>query len=159
MFREAAKNGRCLIPADAFFEWGDGEKAPKAEHRFSAPDGRPFWLGGLWGRSEPEEGPIISFTMVTKPCGADTASVGHDRQPVNLAGEQLAAWMDPANPVASFLGLSPAGTFTVNVARAGALRRCPAALRRLPRRQVITVYSRGPKQRVAGRVRALEMTP
>jgi putative SOS response-associated peptidase YedK len=115
MFREAAKNGRCLIPADAFFEWGDGEKAPKAEHRFSAPDGRPFWLAGLWGRSEPEDGPLISFTMVTKACGPDTGSVGHDRQPINLVGDQVGAWMDPANPVGSFLETSPAGTFKVEI--------------------------------------------
>ena len=105
MFREAAKRGRCLIPVDAFFEFAK-EKGPDGRavaHRFTPAHGGGLWLAGLAGWAEPEEGRTLSFTMVTKGPGAETASIGHHRQPVNLAPDELAAWLDPANPVASFL--------------------------------------------------------
>jgi putative SOS response-associated peptidase YedK len=122
VFKLAAKSGRCLIPGEAFFEYAK-ERAPdgkKPEYRFTPVDDRPFFFAGLRGRAEPEEGPMLTYTMVTKPPGPDVQSIGHHRQPVILADDQLAAWLDPANPVASFLEPSPAGTFRVELARAPA---------------------------------------
>jgi putative SOS response-associated peptidase YedK len=122
MFREAAGRGRCLIPADAFFEFAR-EKGPDGravEHRFCDPDGRVLWLAGLSGWADPEEGRILSYTMVTKGPGAETASIGHHRQPVNLRRDQLAEWLDPATPVKAFLTPSPEGTFRVGLAKATA---------------------------------------
>lgn len=55
--------------------------------------------------------------MVTKPKGAETASIGHERQPVNLEGDQLAAWLDHAVPISTFLEPSPAGSFKVELAK------------------------------------------
>ena len=46
-FRGAWRHRRCLLPADAFFEWGG---APKRPHRFARRDGAPFWIGGIWER-------------------------------------------------------------------------------------------------------------
>ena len=119
VFKHAAKSGRCLIPGEAFFEYAKdrGADGKKPEYRFTPVDGRPFFFAGLKGRAEPEEGPMLTYTMVTKPPGADVQSIGHHRQPVILADHELAAWLDPANPIASFLKPSPAGTFQVELAR------------------------------------------
>jgi len=87
------------------------------EYRFSAPDGRPFWLAGLCSWAEPAEGRTFTFTMVTKEPGGDTASIKHHRQPVNLRPDQLALWLDPSVPLAEFKGVSALGTFKVEPAK------------------------------------------
>lgn len=119
IFKHAAKAGRCLIPGEAFFEYAKdrGADGKKPEYRFAYPDGRPFFFAGLKSRAEPEEGPMLTYTMVTKPPGPDVQSIGHHRQPVILADAQLAAWLDPETPIGEFLAPSPAGTFTVELAR------------------------------------------
>lgn len=120
VFKHAAKNGRCLIPGEAFFEYAKerGADGKKPEYRFSYPDGRPFFFAGLRSRAEPpDKGPMLTYTMVTKPPGPDVESIGHHRQPVILEPEQLAAWLDPSNPIADFLEASPAGTFKVEAAK------------------------------------------
>ena len=117
-FRDAARTGRCLIPADAFFEYGDdGHRHPdggRIEYRFTPAAGGALWLAGLCAWAEPAEGRTLTFTMVTKDRGPDTGSIGHHRQPMTLGADQLAAWMDPANPVAAFVEASPAGTFNID---------------------------------------------
>jgi putative SOS response-associated peptidase YedK len=76
-----------------------------------------LFFAGPKGHAEPEEGPMLTDTMVTKPLGPDVQSIGHHRQPVILADHELAAWLDPANPIMSFLEPSPAGAFQVRPAR------------------------------------------
>lgn len=119
VFKHAAKTGRCLIPADAFYEYGKdrGPDGKKPEYRFTLPDGRPFFFAGLVGQAEPEEGPMSGYTMVTRPPGPDVMSIGHHRQPVILQGDEVAAWLDPANSIRDFLEPSPAGTFVVELAK------------------------------------------
>ncbi|MDB5447633.1 MAG: hypothetical protein JWQ97_2950 [Phenylobacterium sp.] len=112
-FMFVAKSGRCLIPGDAFFEWDDGPKGSKSEFRFTLPGARPFFFAGLCGRAAPEDiGEMLTYTMITKAAGGDTASIGHPRQPVILKPDELDAWLDPANSIESFArSTDPAGTF------------------------------------------------
>jgi putative SOS response-associated peptidase YedK len=114
-----AKSGRCLIPGEAFFEWDDGPVKGKTEYRFARPDGRPFFFAGLCGMAAASDaGEILTYTMVTKAAGGDTASIGHPRQPIVLRPDELDAWMDPANPVAAFAQTpDPAGTFTLQAVK------------------------------------------
>ncbi len=122
VFKSAATAawGRCLIPGEAFFEYhqAKGPDGKKPEYRFSYPDGRPFFFAGLRSHVDTsDKGPITTYTMVTKPGGGDTLSIGHPRQPAILEPDQLAAWMDPANSVTGFLEPSPAGTFKIELAK------------------------------------------
>lgn len=117
-FGPSAKKGRCLIPGDAFYEWDDAPSKKdggpgKTEYRFAYPDGRPFFFAGIFNRVDPpDEGPMLTYTMVTKAAGGDTASIGHPRQPVILGGAELDAWMDGENPIAGFTSvIDPIGTF------------------------------------------------
>jgi putative SOS response-associated peptidase YedK len=115
VFKHAARNGRCLIPGSSFFEYGKvrGADGKLPQFQFTPVDGKPFFFGGLRGRAEPEEGPMLTYTMVTKPPGPDVQSIQHHRQPVILAPDQLADWLDPSRPITDFLEPSPAGTFRV----------------------------------------------
>lgn len=115
---------RCLIPGDAFFEWDDAlskkDGGPgKTEYRFTYPDGRPFFFAGLFNRVEPpDQGPMLTYTMVTKGAGGDTGSIGHPRQPVILRPDEADAWLDGANPIAGFAErLDEAGTFALTAVR------------------------------------------
>lgn len=96
-FREAFRGGRCLVPADGFFEWK------------KTPHGRlPVWvhaegeglltLAGLSDRWESPEGEVLeSFTILTTDA-SDLLRPVHDRMPVVLRPEARAAWLDPATP-------------------------------------------------------------
>ncbi len=123
VFKTAAKSGRCLIPGEAFYEYAKdrGPDGKKPEFRFMPVDGRPFFFAGLRSWVDlPDKGPIVTYTLVTKPPGPDVQSIGHHRQPAILAPVQLAAWLDPANPITAFLEPSPAGTFVVERAKPAA---------------------------------------
>lgn len=110
-FRSAFKHRRCLIPASAFFEWRaiPGQKK-KQKLRFSAPDGKPLALAGLWETwQHPETGePIETYTIITSAANAFMAPV-HDRMPVLLAAGDWAAWLDPEvnNPLLLQAMLTP----------------------------------------------------
>jgi len=48
-FRDALKSRRCLIPADAFYEWMRTAKG-KQPYCFEVHDGQLFAFAGLWDR-------------------------------------------------------------------------------------------------------------
>ena len=118
-FGPSAKRGRCLIPGEAFYEWDDGPKGGKTEYRFAYPDGRAFFFAGLCNRVEPPDaGPMLTYAMITKAAGGDTASIGHPRQPVILAPDEVPAWLDPGNAIKDFTTrLDAAGTFSVKASK------------------------------------------
>jgi len=101
-FRAAwAKGRRCVVPADAFYEWqatADG-KQPFAIART---DGAPLALAGLWENwRDPASGEWVrTFTILTCPANARLAPL-HDRMPVILAPADIPKWLsgpDPAGP-------------------------------------------------------------
>jgi len=100
MFRDAYARRRCLVPADAFYEWQvlDGAKAPWAIARA---DGQPMVFAGLWEGWRGPDGTVIrSFTIVTTGAN-DTLRPLHERMPVVLEPGDWPAWLgetdsDPA---------------------------------------------------------------
>jgi len=104
-FREAMRARRCLVPADAFYEWkknggrGSREKQPFC---IRLRDGGPFALAGLWERwcppapeGEPEDAPAIeSFTVLTTSPNALVEPL-HDRMPVIVEPKDFERWLDP----------------------------------------------------------------
>ena len=78
--------GRCLIPADGFYEF-TGAKAPKSKWLFTAAGDRElFCIAGLVRDDR--------FTMLTGDPGPDIAPY-HDRQIIILPRDQWAAWLAP----------------------------------------------------------------
>ena len=100
MFRSAFKSRRCIIPASGFYEW-TGRPGAKMPHYFSAPDGRPLALAGLWERwSEPESCEAIdSATIIVGPAN-NWMSRFHDRMPVILDWRDARAWATGDDPLA-----------------------------------------------------------
>jgi putative SOS response-associated peptidase YedK len=97
-FRVPFRRGRCLVPADGFFEWRNegGRKVPFWIHM---EDRGPFTLAGLWDRWEGPEGEALeTFTILTTESNELLRPI-HDRMPVIVAPEARARWLDPGTSV------------------------------------------------------------
>lgn len=93
-FRSAWRKRRCLVPANAFFEWS-GEKGHRLKWRISLRDEPLFALAGLWEWWQDRAGGegVVSYTIVT--CGANAAIAPlHDRMPVILRAADYGRWLD-----------------------------------------------------------------
>ena len=118
-FREAFKRRRCLVPANAYFEW-EGEKGRKTVVEFSVKDQPLFAMAGLWEvNAHVQRQPVESFTVITTEPNATAAAV-HHRMPVVLAPQDWLAWLDRDTPsdVAQSL-LRPCPDDWLQVARTG----------------------------------------
>lgn len=95
VFKAAFARKRCLIPANAWFEW-TGEKGSKTKHRFARRDGGLIWFGGLWDHAvTPDEGSIQSFTIITQDADGWLTDY-HDRAPLILEEDDWADWLRPS---------------------------------------------------------------
>ncbi len=106
--------GRCLVPADGFYEWveQDGQKQP---YRVTLDDGEPFAMAGLWTQWKPpttqtglgdftgetatqSANLVESFTIVTTEPNDVVADL-HHRMAVILHEDDEQHWLEetPAN--------------------------------------------------------------
>ena len=93
-FRDPLKYRRCLIPADAFYEW-KRNGASKQPFCFEVNEGALFAFAGLWdGWKNPEGQWVKTCTILTTTPNAVTSAV-HDRMPVILHKDDYNAWLDP----------------------------------------------------------------
>ncbi len=122
-FRAAVARRRCIIPADAFYEWQrregrDGKKVAKLPHAIRRLDGQPMAFAGLWEfwrDDDPDEPPLRTCAIVTTAANELMAPI-HDRMPVVLAAENWSAWLDPstdATAVESLMLPAPSEWFDV----------------------------------------------
>ena len=98
-FREAFRARRCLLPADAFYEWQaiPGQKR-KQPWRVEPVDGGLLALGALWESWRGRAGEAIeSCTILTVPANASLGQI-HDRMPVIVAPGAFNAWLSPETP-------------------------------------------------------------
>ncbi|HXY43471.1 MAG TPA: SOS response-associated peptidase [Acidimicrobiales bacterium] len=112
-FRTALVKRRCLVPADAFYEWEKialgGRVVRRQPWCFAAADGGLLAFAGLWeawkapANRDPEAalaGPgwhdhwLLSCTIITTTANALVEPL-HDRMPVILPPEDWAVWLDP----------------------------------------------------------------
>ena len=102
LFRGALRHGRCLIPADGYYEWvaapGGRRKRPIHIRR---KDCDLFAFAGL-STSDADE--IENCAIVTTRANELIRRV-HERMPVILGGDAERAWLDPATPVPEALAL------------------------------------------------------
>ncbi|MBX7246399.1 MAG: SOS response-associated peptidase [Candidatus Sumerlaeaceae bacterium] len=92
-FRSALKRRRCLVPADAFYEWQKtGNK--KRPFAIEMKDKRPFTFGGIhehWIGPNGEE--MESVALLTTDAN-DVLRPIHDRMPVIISKADHAQWLD-----------------------------------------------------------------
>jgi putative SOS response-associated peptidase YedK len=106
MFRGALASRRCLVPADAFYEWramADG----KQPYAIARADGAPLAFAGLWeGWRSPEGETLRTFTIVTTAANTEMSKL-HNRMPVILEPAAWPVWLGEAKGTPSDL-LQPA---------------------------------------------------
>jgi putative SOS response-associated peptidase YedK len=113
-FRAPFKRGRCIIPADAFYEWQARPGAAKLPFCIRAADGSLLAFAGLRDTWEGPDGALATCAIITTRANGLMAPI-HDRMPVILARADQAAWLDPDAAPQRLLAL---------------LRPCPDALLR-----------------------------
>jgi putative SOS response-associated peptidase YedK len=97
-YREALKKRRCLVPADAFYEWQSISKKSKKPYAIALWSGDPCALGGLWERWQPSEGLALeTFTILTTDPNEVTEPF-HNRMPVILEPKDYSRWLEPGDP-------------------------------------------------------------
>jgi putative SOS response-associated peptidase YedK len=135
-FKRSFQTRRCLVPADAFYEWkrlDAGKKPKKQPMLIRRRDGDPLAFAGLWSvwrGPDKDQEPMRSLTIVTTSPNRPMAEV-HDRMPVILPEDRWAEWLDRSNddldalskllvPAADdLLTLSPVSTLVNNVRNNG----------------------------------------
>lgn len=128
-YRRALSRRRCIIPADAFYEWkvvGESSGARGSKKKLKQPyaiaraDGRPLAFAGLWEVwHDPEDRdgePLRSCVIITTKAN-DALSAIHDRMPVVLEPEDWGRWLDPkvedADAVTGLLVPAPSEDFVL----------------------------------------------
>ena len=100
MFRGALAARRCLVPADAFYEW-KAEADGKQPYAIARTDGTPMAFAGLWEAWRYPDGEILrTFAVLTTNANATMAEL-HERMPVILEPADWPIWLgevagDPA---------------------------------------------------------------
>jgi len=93
-FRDPFRSRRCLIPADAFYEWTK-EGKQKSPFCFSMADDSIFALAGIWDRwRNPETEWVETCSIITTSANTLLSGI-HDRMPVVLKPESYDLWLDP----------------------------------------------------------------
>lgn len=111
-FRGAFQRRRCLVVADAWYEW-QGEGKPKPMYRLSPKGDTPMAFAGLWDRCTTADcGDVESFTIVTQPAGSPLNTV-HDRAPVVLFQNEWSRWLDASAHVDDLLDCESADRFDI----------------------------------------------
>jgi putative SOS response-associated peptidase YedK len=88
-FREALKKRRCLVPADAFYEWMKPNAKLKIPYAIALTSGEPCAMAGLWESWRAPEGPPLeTFTILTTDPNEVTEPF-HNRMPVILEPKGL----------------------------------------------------------------------
>jgi putative SOS response-associated peptidase YedK len=93
-FRKALLSKRCLIPADAFYEWkitAEG-KVPTRIHL----NGESLYaFAGLWDQWTSEDGEVVrTCTIITVPPAQSIIEI-HNRMPAILTKEAENIWLSP----------------------------------------------------------------
>lgn len=91
-FRSAFREGRCLIPADGFFEW---EKQGVTKVPYWIHDSEPFTFAGLAERTVGEGGEVEDTHTILTTDADERLRPIHDRMPVILAPDERRRWLDP----------------------------------------------------------------
>lgn len=101
-FREAIRYRRCLVPADAFYEWQKLDPKTKQPFAIALKDNRPYAFAGLWDKwkdptAPPAADPLLTFTIITTDPN-ELVQPLHDRMPVIIEERDYNRWLQPGDP-------------------------------------------------------------
>jgi putative SOS response-associated peptidase YedK len=90
-FGRSLRTRRCVVPADAFYEWDRSAKPRQPYAIGPAVEGEMLAMAGIWS---PIHGERPTAAIMTTAPNELLASV-HNRMPVILDRDALEAWLDP----------------------------------------------------------------
>lgn len=101
LFKSSFYKRRCIIPANAFFEWkSDGSR--KIKYQISPVNKELFSLAGIYGRFQTRQGNLVtSFVIITTRAACEMKDI-HTRMPVILPEEVESVWLDQEQDVSIF---------------------------------------------------------
>ncbi|MET4059100.1 putative SOS response-associated peptidase YedK [Arthrobacter sp. UYP6] len=122
-FRDAVVSRRCAVPVQGYYEWKSGPGKTKRPHYVRRADGALTFFAGLYewwrdpAKAPGEPGSWLLSTSILTTAAPDPevirsagqpevlAELGelHDRLPMPLSRDTMAAWLDPAAPNAGAL--------------------------------------------------------
>ena len=106
-FRDALARRRCLVPAEAFYEWR-AEAWGKQPHAIARAGGGPLALAGVWESWRiPDGGILRTFAILTTAANATMRAL-HERMPVVLEQAAWPTWLGADAAAAAALA-QPAG--------------------------------------------------
>ena len=103
MFRDSFRKGRCVIPADGFYEWQKSPSGPSRPHFVRRLDGRPLAFAGLWRVNRLTNGELLTTCAILTTDPYPMLRNLHHRMAVMLRPEVVDAWLDPAVTDPGFL--------------------------------------------------------
>ncbi|MDO4492764.1 MAG: SOS response-associated peptidase family protein [Clostridia bacterium] len=95
LFVTSVHDRRCLIPVSGYYEWEKTAEGKKERRIFTAAE--PFFLAGLYIRSEREPFPYFSILTMEAP---EPIRAIHQRMPVIVTEQQKADWIGGVLPIA-----------------------------------------------------------
>ena len=98
-FREAFKYRRCLVPADAFYEWQKLDAKTRQPFAIAMKDGRPYAFAGVWEKWKDRAAgaDLLTFAVITTDPN-EVVQPMHDRMPVIIPERDYDRWLQPGNP-------------------------------------------------------------
>ena len=96
MFKQAIRQQRCLVIADAFIEGPEKERLSKPYVVYPTNEGSPFAMAGIWSTwHNPKTGEDENnFAIITTAANSLLAKIGHHRAPLILNPEDEKIWLD-----------------------------------------------------------------
>lgn len=91
---ERFKTGRCIVPADTFFEWVKTQKGAKPKYEFSVPGREPFGMAGVWSvwKNPKTDAWEDTFAILTGDANRIMQPI-HDRQPIILKPQEYTEYL------------------------------------------------------------------
>jgi putative SOS response-associated peptidase YedK len=105
-YRRAMQKRRCIVPADAFYEWKKPAVArgPKTPYAIRRRDRDPLAFAGLWEIwrdpdvvDDDDPGAWLRTCAIVTTNANDLLAPVHDRMPVVLDERDWDQWLDPRN--------------------------------------------------------------
>ena len=94
-FRAALRRRRCLVVADAFYEWQQRGREPSQPYLIQRHDKQPIGLAGLYETWLGADGSELEGACILTTSSNGLLAGIHSRMPVIIPDEASASWLDP----------------------------------------------------------------
>ncbi len=115
-FKAAIARRRCLVPADAIYEWQKHARGAAVPYAIRSADGAPFAMAGIWEVWQSPDGSELESVAILTVDANETLTDIHHRMPAVLSEPDWDAWLDvegtSAEQARALLRPAPEDAFT-----------------------------------------------